>query len=914
MRQIDRRSLRVVSLAVAVAFPAAAFGEEKPAAKAESTTKPPQARPRTGLPPLIDRQLFFGDPEISGAQLSPDGRYMTFIKPWKGTRNVWVKRTKEPFSAARLLTADTKRPIPGYFWAWDSKSVLFVQDNAGDENYNVYAVNPAQGPAAGENAPPARNLSAAKGARAYIYALPKTDPDTIYIGLNDRDAAWHDAYRVKISSGERALVRKNTEKVGSWVFDLKGNLRLASKVADNGDNEILVVTPEGFKKVYTCTVFEICNPIRFHQDGRRAYMETNTGESDLSRLVLFDPETGKEELVETDPEKRVDFGSPIFSIATDALVATTYEDERRRIYFRDAELEADHKLVQRRFPGRDIEFGSSTTDERIWLVTVSGDTEPGERHLFERPTKTLTFQYRIYEKLPRAHLASTRAIRYASSDGLEVPAFLTLPKGLAGKDLPLVVVPHGGPWARDAWGYDSLAQFLANRGYAVLQPNFRGSTGYGKKFLDAGNLQWGDKMQDDVTWGARHLAAEGVADPKRVGILGGSYGGYATLAGVTFTPDTYAAAVSIVGPSNLLTLLETIPPYWEVIRKLFHARMGDPTTPEGKRQLERQSPLNSAARIKTPLLVLQGANDPRVKKAESDQIVIALRDRGYPIEYLVAPDEGHGFARPVNSMAMFTAAEKFLAKHLGGRYQETATPEVSARLKEITVDPKTVVLAKKADPSKIADPKPAVALLPSTGNYKARIEAGTQKIEMSATTTIKEENGKWVATETVKMPMGEAIDTTVLLKDSLAVEKRSIKQGPVTIDLTFRDNKATGTISNGGQSKPVSVDLGGAVFADGAGAGQVLATLPLTEGHGTVFRNFDVQRQKLTLKEAKVVQVEQVTVPAGTFRAAKMEVTSAEGDPGKTTYWIATDSRKVVKVAQTLPEMGGATMTSELVQ
>src|SRR5678809_1151214 len=254
--------------------------------------------------------------------------------------------------------------------------------------------------------------------------------------------------------------------------------------------------------------------------------------------------------------------------------------------------------------------------------------------------------------------------------------------------------PHGGPRGRDTWGYNSFAQLPANRGYAVLQPNFRAPTGYGKKFLDAGNNQWGDKMQDDITWGVKYLIEQGVADPKRVGIMGGSYGGYATLAGVTFTPDVYAAAVAIVAPSNLITLLESIPPYWEQIRTLFYQRMGDPNTPEGKAQLMQQSPLTAAAKIKTPLLVIQGANDPRVNKRESDLIVIALRDRGFPVEYMVAPDEGHGFARPVNNMAMFASAEKFLAKYLGGRYQESMTPEVSQRLNEINVDVKTVTMPK----------------------------------------------------------------------------------------------------------------------------------------------------------------------------------------------------------------------------
>ena len=502
----------------------------------------------------------------------------------------------------------------------------------------------------------------------------------IYVGINDRDKAWHDLYKVKISTGERTLVRQNTERLTGWIFDLKDQLRLATRSAENGDTEVLRVDDKGFTKVYSCNVFESCGPVQYHKDGERVYFHTNKGDGiDLTRLILFNPITGKEELVESDPMKRVDFGNATFSEVTDDLVSTSYDDDRQRIYWKDKSFEADYKLLQKKLPGKEVSFSDSTKDERLWLITAFSDMEPGERYLFDRQTKKLTLQYRIREQLPRESMAPMKAVRYKSSDGLEIPAYLTLPKGVAAKNLPAIIVPHGGPWARDSWGYNGFAQFLANRGYAVLQPNFRASTGYGKKFFDAGNKEWGQKMQDDVTWGAKYLIAEGIADPKRVGIMGGSYGGYATLAGVTFTPDLYAAGVSIVGPSNLITLLESIPPYWESGRKLFYERMGDPNTPEGKAQLLRQSPLTHADKIKTPLLVMQGANDPRVNKRESDQIVIALRDRGFPVEYLVAPDEGHGFARPVNNMAMFATAEKFLAKYLGGRYQESMTPEVTAR-------------------------------------------------------------------------------------------------------------------------------------------------------------------------------------------------------------------------------------------
>ena len=866
-----------------------------------------------GQPPLIDRELFFGNPEISGAQISPDGKYIAFIKPYKDTRNIWVKRAEEPFSAAKLVTSDTKRPIPGYFWSRDGKYILFVQDKGGDEDFNVYAVNPAEAPAAGEEAPKARNLTDLKKVTAVIYAAPKSDPDAMYIGINDRDQAWHDLYKIKISTGERTLIRKNTDRFTGWVFDLKDQLRLALRSADNGDTEVLRVDGDGFKKVYSCSVFETCSPAQFHKDGKRVYMITNKGrEIDLLRLVLFDPETGKEELVESDPMNHVDFGSPIFSQVSEDLIGTTYDDERTRIYWRDKSFESDYELLKKRLPNRDISFGSSTRDETLWLISAASDVEPGETHLFDRKTKKLTLQYRIREKLPREHMAEMKPIRYKSSDGLEIPAYLTLPKGIEAKNLPLIMFPHGGPWGRDSWGYDTFAQFLANRGYAVLQPNFRGSTGYGEKFLDAGNKEWGDKMQDDITWGVKYLVAQGIADPKRVGIMGGSYGGYATLAGVAFTPEVYSAAVSIVGPSNLITLLESIPPYWEAFRKVFTERMGDPATAEGKARLVRQSPLNSANKIKTPLLVVQGANDPRVKKAESDQIVVALRERKFPVEYLVAPDEGHGFARPVNNMAMVAAAERFLAKHLDGRYQENASAEVTERLKEITVDVKNVETPKSLDASKIVSPKPAVDLRPGKQNYQGRIEVGGQTIPLNVTTEIKDEGGAWQVTESAKIAMRDMSDKTWVEKGSLTLARRSVKDESVSIDVEFKDNKASGSINAGGQAKPIAADVSGSLFADGAGTYDVLASLPLNEGYIATFRNFDLQKQKVALKQVKVVGVETVAVPAGSFDSFKLEVTSAEGEPGKTTVWVAKNSRKVVKIIATLPQMNGATLTSEL--
>jgi dipeptidyl aminopeptidase/acylaminoacyl peptidase len=788
-----------------------------------------------------------------------------------------------------------------------------VKDHDGDENYNVYAVDPAAKPEAGADAPVSRDLTGLKGVRVLLYEVPKSDPDIVYIGLNDRDKAWHDLYKLRISTGEKTLLRKNTDRVTGWSFDLKGQLRLATRNAENGDTEVLRVDADKLTEIYSCTVFETCDPLHFLPDGSRVYMETNK-DANLISLVLFDPATGKTEAVESDPLGKVDFGGALFSEATDELVETWYYHDRVKTYFKDKAFGADNHWLEQHFPGQEIRVVSRTRDEKTWLVTAASDREPGQTVLFDRKTHTVTPQYSIWEKLPRQDLAEMKSVTYKSSDGLEIPAYLTLPKGVEAKNLPTLIIPHGGPWGRDNWGYHPLAQFFANRGYAVLQPNFRGSTGYGRKFLDAGNLEWGRKMQDDVTWGVKYLVAEGIADPKRVGILGGSYGGYATLAGVAFTPDLYAAAVDIVGPSNLITLMESIPPYWEAARKTFAVRMGDVSTAEGKALLAERSPLHSADKIKTPLLVAQGANDPRVNRREAEQIVIALRDRGFPVEYLLAPDEGHGFARPVNNLALYMESEKFLAQYLGGRFQEGGSAESVARLKEITVDPKTVVLAKKVDAGAVGLPKPATDLQPGTYHYQVTIEMGAQKMNLKVSTAIADGGASWTAIDTMETPQGTATDTATIAKSSLILEKRSLKQGPVDIEVDYAGDKAAGKMSMNGQDHPIAADLGGPLFADGAGGDQVMASLPLAVGYSTTFRNFDVQTQKVKLLQLSVAGIETVTVPAGTFEVYRVEISSADGGADKKTLWIAKDSHKVVKGSAVLAAMGGAVMTQELTE
>ncbi|AWM35029.1 S9 family peptidase [Hymenobacter nivis] len=646
------------------------------------------------LPPIIDRELLFGDPEISGAQLSPDGKFLSFIKPYQGTRNLWVKELRAPFTSARPMTSEQARPVRTYFWSRDGKYLLYAQDKGGDENFNIYAVNPAGAPAAGQAVPAARDLTGLKGVQVQILNVPLTDPNTLYIGLNDRDKAWHDLYKLNLATGEKTLVRPNTDRISSWVFDWNDQLRLAARANPDGSTEWLRVEGNQLAPFYKTSIDEQSAVEGFAKDNQHVYLTTNRGAArNLTEIMLLDPTTGQEQPYQADPLRRVDVGGLVLSEKTHEPVFVSFEDDRLRRVWKDKAFEQDFANVGRQLPGLDVVPVSNTTDERLWLLSASSATQPGVAYLFDRQTKQLTKQYETRPQLHAADLADMKVVRYKSSDGLEIPAYLTLPKGVAAKSLPVIILPHGGPWSRTAYGFNALHQFLANRGYAVLSPNFRASTGYGKQFLNAGNGEWGRKMQDDLTWGVQYLVAQGIADPQRVGIMGGSYGGYATLAGVAFTPDLYSAAVAIVAPSNLTTLLNAIPPYWEAGRKQMYARMADPGTAEGRAALARMSPLGSADKIKTPLLVVQGANDPRVNKAEADQIVVALRDRHYPVQYLLAPDEGHGFARPVNNMAMYAATEKFLATQLHGRYQAGMTPAVAQRLAEITVDPKTVTLA-----------------------------------------------------------------------------------------------------------------------------------------------------------------------------------------------------------------------------
>ncbi len=861
-------------------------------------------------PPLLDRELFFGDPQISGGQLSPDGAYISFMKPYEGTRNLWVKKLDADFSEALPVTNRTERPISGYFWSRDGKYILFVMDQGGDENYNIYALDPSE--AKPGVIPQARNLTNLKEVRAIIYHVSRSNPDLLFVGINDRDKAWHDLYQLSISTGELKKIRENTRRYTTWIFDNNDLLRLAIITKENGDNELWRLgagRKEGI--IYQWGLMETAYPIAFNKENNKIYFVSNKGDVDKTELYLMDVNNGKTSFVEKDPENKVDFGGLSTSEKTLEVISTSYTDDYTRIYFKDKTFESYYNTIKSKLGDVEISFFSANLDESLFLIAAYSDVKPSSVFLFNTATNELTFQYAPREGIPTEYMASMKPIHYPSSDGLMIPAYLTLPKGMGEKKLPLVVMPHGGPWARDYWGFNTYCQFLANRGYAVLIMNFRGSTGFGKSFLNAGNKQWGELMQDDITWGVKYLVEKGIADPKRVAIFGGSYGGYATLAGLTFTPDIYACGVSFVGPSNLLTLLNSIPPYWESSRKVFHERMGNPSSEEGKKLLVKQSPLFSAHKIKVPLMVVQGQNDPRVKKTESDQIVIALRDRGFAVEYLNAPDEGHGFARPENNIAFVAAMEKFLAKHIGGRYQSEMPEKVEQRLKEITVDVASVTL-----PAELSFEETGMVLSPvrelpvGSFTFDMVIDAMGQEIKMQSTVNITKSANQYVITEETTSPMGKGTDEIKIDARTFNPISRNVNQGPVTLSIAYSDTLAEGTIINAANTSPISVGLDAPLFAEGPGWVFMLAALPLSINYKAVYRNLNLNT--LAVKILRMNTVSEI-LEDGT-KTWRLDIEPADGSGGSGKVWVDAKSFKVIKFEQIIPEMAGAKMTGTLVK
>lgn len=868
------------------------------------------------LPPIIDRELFFGDPEISGAQISPDGKYISFLKPLNNVRNIWVKERNQKFEEAKPLTADDKRPITGYFWSRDSRYILYVQDKGGDENYRVYAIDPTQ---KGDPVPPALDLTPMNNVRAMIIDVPHNKPNEIIIGLNDRNPELHDVYNINLTTGERKLIRQNDENIAGWITDLEGKLRLGIRMLPDGGSEILSLDNDKTEQIFSVSSEEEAYPIRFMPNGKKFYMVSNKGNADKTELLLFDLSTGKTEFIEKDPLDEVDFGNVLFSEITNEILATTYEGDRLRIYPKNKEIEKDLNVLREKLPEGEISIRSETADERVWLVSVSRDVDPGSVYIYDRNLKEAELLYKSRPNLPTEHLANMKAVRYEARDGLVIPAYLTLPKGIEHKNLPVVMFIHGGPWARDFWGYNSYAQFLANRGYAVLQPNFRGSTGYGKKFLNSGNKTWGrGAMQHDITDGVNWLIKEGIADPKRISIAGGSYGGYATLAGLAFTPDLYACGFSIVGPSSILTLLNSIPPYWAPVKKMFDIRVGDMNDLKEKEMLKFQSPLYYANQIKAPLYVVQGANDPRVKKAESDQIVIALREHKLPVEYMVASDEGHGFAGVENRLAMTVAMEQFLAKHLKGRAQVEVREAIAKKLNEITVDINSVELEKKEE---IKDAEYITSfnggkITPGKKSYLFKISTGGANIEMKMhrDITATEINGKKVFVildEYTGMMAGK--DSLIVDASTLLPIEMKLRKPMAVVNVKFENNKAEGNMSMGPQNMPINVTYEKAFVSEGTGIELAVRSLDLSQGERVEIGQFELRAPKIKLQIAELKGIEKISTGGKDFDVRKITITEKESGNEVNTYWFDNSTGDLIKMETKLPaNMGGGLLIMEI--
>jgi dipeptidyl aminopeptidase/acylaminoacyl peptidase len=603
------------------------------------------------LPPKIPLRDFFKNPVSRGYDLSPDGNMLSFLQPWESRMNIFVRPTAG--GEARRLTSEKDRDIRDYTWK-GNQFLVYAMDDKGDENFHQKRVDLKTGGV--------KDLTPFPKVRSDIIDDLEDVSDTdILITLNQRNAEIFDAFRLNVATGEMKMVAENPGKVERWITDHAGVIRAATQT--DGVNASLLTRPDEktpFKTVLTTNFREALSPQFYTFDNKNLYTISNIGR-DKSVVVTLDPTTGKEtgKLYEN-PE--VDVAALAYSKKRKVVTFAAFDTWKTERKFFDPESEKMYKTLAEKLPGYEVEVVANDKAEDKFIVVANNDRSPGSRHLFDRKTGSLTKLVDVAPWLKESELAPMKPVEYKSRDGLTIHGYLTLPLGREPKNLPVVINPHGGPWFRDTWGFNPEVQFLANRGYAVLQMNFRGSTGYGRKFWEASFKQWGRAMQDDITDGVQWLIKEGIADPKRVAIYGGSYGGYATLAGVTFTPNLYAAAVDYVGVANMFTFMKTIPPYWKPFLDMFHEMVGDPE--KDKAMMEAVSPAMHTDKIKTPLLVAQGAHDPRVNKAESDQIVEGLRKRGVDVDYMVKENEGHGFHNEENRFDFYEAMEKFLDKHL----------------------------------------------------------------------------------------------------------------------------------------------------------------------------------------------------------------------------------------------------------
>lgn len=603
--------------------------------------------------PLLPMEDFFRNPESAAYAISPDGRRLAYAKPWKSRMNVFVRDLDS--EEERRVTSAEERDVGGFFWKGNDR-IVYVQDRGGDENFHVYITN-VEGTAS-------RDLTPFEKVRAGVLDDLEDDPRHMLISMNQRDPEVFDVYRCDLDSGELTKLAENPGSVVGWMTDHEGRLRVAVET-DGVNTNLLYRTSEDqeFRKLLTTSFKDSFDPILFSYDNRLLYVASNLSR-DKEAIYTFDPEANKLlDLVYENDE--VDVGGLMHSKKRKIVTGVHYTTDKTQYHYFDEESRKLREALEAFFPGHEVSVTDMDDEEQRCIVRVWGDRTRGAYYFYDRTSNALKKLADVSPWLREEDMSPMTPITYRSRDGLTIHGYLTIPTGAASRDLPLVVIPHGGPSAREYWGFDAEAQFLANRGATVLQVNFRGSTGYGKKFWTAGFKQWGRAMQDDVTDGVKWAVDQGIADPKRLAIYGGSYGGYAALAGATFTPDLYACAVSYVGPSNLFTLLESIPPYWEPLRAMEYEEIGDPS--KDKELLEAISPFFHADRIRIPLMVAQGANDPRVNKAESDQIVEAVRKNGREVLYMVKENEGHGFHNEENRFDFYRALEDFFRKHLGLR-------------------------------------------------------------------------------------------------------------------------------------------------------------------------------------------------------------------------------------------------------
>ena len=607
---------------------------------------------------IIPLEDFFRNTPESFYSISPDGKNFAFLAPYQDRMNIFVRpccftqnaENSEPVQ----LTFETSRSIEGYAWV-DNERILFVKDNDGDENYKLYGVK--------IDGSDLRAYTNFEGVRTFIIDTLKEVPDEIIIGMNRRNPEAFDPYRLNLKTGEMKMLAENPGNWSGWMTDHDGKLRVVHAIVDGVNTQILYreTEDEPFRPVLTTNFREGVEFINFTPDNKKVWASTNINR-DKDALVLMDPATCEElEVLYENP--KYDIGGISYSSKRKCLEKVFCCGHKGPIHhYFDEEAKTRREKVEKHFPGMRVGIIDLDDSEENCILRIGSDNSCGAYYFYNINEDKPHLIAKLMPWLNEEDLVHKQPINYTTRDGLEIDAYLSLPKDVEPKNLPLIVNPHGGPWSRDYWGYSSQVQFLCNRGYAVLQMNFRGSTGYGRKFLEASYKEWGRKMQDDITDGVKYVIEQGIADPKRIGIYGASYGGYATLAGLCFTPDLYCCGVDYVGVSNLLTFMNTIPPYWKRSKEIMYEKVGNPETE--KEFLEAVSPALHADKIRVPLMIAQGANDPRVNKAESDQMVEALRKRGVEVDYMVKDNEGHGFANQENCLDFYRAMETFLKKHM----------------------------------------------------------------------------------------------------------------------------------------------------------------------------------------------------------------------------------------------------------